>query len=298
MEKLPMFALSLLGAVMAVIGQRNLSAFHSVEKLPLASRIANAMVAYVRYVGKLFVPTKLAALYPIEWIPATTAIGAAILLLAVTAAAMRFRTAAPYFLVGWLWYLGTLVPVIGIVQIGSQAIADRYTYFSYIGLFIAIVWGAVDIARRARMPQPVLVVVAVAIIALFAATAARQVSYWKDSETLFTRTIDVTPPNALAEYSLGQTLEMTKPDQALPHLRRSIELVERAGGGVPKSQAQAHVGVGTALLMQARAASSGSEQERLVRESIVQNQRALSIDPNAPHAKNNIVLAERWLKKK
>jgi tetratricopeptide (TPR) repeat protein len=291
MEKLPLFALSIFGAVMAIVGQRNLATLQSVEAMPLAARVANALVAYVRYIGKLFVPVKLAVFYPIEPVSLPMAIGAAILLLAISLAALRFRKSAPYFLVGWFWFLGTLVPVIGIVQIGAQSIADRYTYFPYIGLFIAIVWTAGEIVRRVRILAPLGAIV----IALLATVAFHQVAYWKDTETLFSRTIAVTPPNPLAEYSLGQALEMTDHERAIAHLKRAIEIVERAPGSAPQWHAQAYVGIGTALLMKARNMSLGPPREALIRDAIAQNQHALSIDPNAPHAKNNIALAQQWL---
>jgi tetratricopeptide (TPR) repeat protein len=130
---------------------------------------------------------------------------------------------------------------------------------------------------------------------IFAAIAYRQVGYWRDSATLFTHTIAVIPPNALAEYSLGQTLEMTVPDRAIEHLRRAIDLVERARGAAPEWHAQAYVGVGTALMMKARPLPLGAERTSLINEAMAQFQRALAIDPNAPHAKNNIALAQQWL---
>jgi len=285
-EKLPLFALTIFGAIMAVVGQRSLATVQSVESVPLAARLANAAVAYLRYIGKFFVPVNLAVLYPMTPISAGVAIGAVVLLIAIAFAAFYYRNAIPYLFTGWFWFLGTLVPVIGIVQIGIQAIADRYTYFSFIGLSIIVAWA---IPRRLLLP-----VAAIAIVA-FSAIAFRQVRYWKDSETLFTHTIAVTPPNALAEYSLGQTLELTKPAAAVKHLRRGIELVEQMPNADPRWRAQAHVGLGTALMMRARPLPAGPQRSSEIRDAIAQFQRALAIDSNAPHAKNNIALAEQWL---
>ncbi|HMC21989.1 MAG TPA: hypothetical protein VKL19_09095 [Thermoanaerobaculia bacterium] len=290
-EKLPLFALTIFGAAMAVIGQKNLSAMQSVEVVPLAARLSNAAVAYVRYLGKFFVPVDLAVLYPLQPIAPAVAIGATILLIAISIAAFLYRKQAPYIFTGWFWFLGTLVPVIGIVQIGVQAIADRYTYFAFVGLSIAVVWGAM----RLGIPDRVLAAIASAVIVIFAAIAYQQVYYWRDSETLFTHTIAVTPANSLAEYSLGQTLEMTKPDRAIEHLRRAIQLVERARRSAPDWHAQAYVGVGTALMMKARPLPLGHERTSLINEAMTHFQRALAIDPNAPHAKNNIALAQQWL---
>ncbi len=294
-EKAPLFALTIFGAVMAVIGQRNLSAVQSMAAVPLGTRLANAVVAYVRYIGKMFLPVDLAVLYPLQPAAATAVIAATILLIALSIAAFRFRNSAPWFLTGWFWFLGTLVPVIGIVQIGTQSIADRYTYFPYIGLFIAVVWGASALARRAMMPESIQAATAAIIIIALAATAYRQVGFWRDSETLFTHTIAVTPPNALAEYSLGQTLELTDPDRSATHLRRAIELVERVPGSRRDWHAQAYVGLGTALLMKARPMPAGPQRTAIINEAVAYYQRALTIDPNAPHAKNNIALARQWL---
>src|SRR5581483_1793980 len=147
-------------------------------------------------------------------------------------AAFYFRDRVPSLFTGWFWFLGTLVPVLGIVQIGPQAIADRYSYFSYIGLFIAVVWGAA-VAPRMLVP------VAAAIIATLAIAAYHQVGFWKDSETLFAHTIAVTPPNPLAEYSLGQTLESSDTDRAAVHLQRAIALAERVPGSTRDWRAQA-----------------------------------------------------------
>lgn len=294
-EKLPLFALTIFGAAMAVVGQRNLAAMQSMQEVPLGDRLANAAVAYVRYIGKLFVPAKLAVFYPLQPVAATSAAAAAILLVAISVAAVVFRNRAPWLFTGWFWFVGTLVPVIGIVQIGAQAIADRYTYFSYIGLFLAIVWGAAALARRATIPESLAAAVAVTAIVILALIAYRQTGYWKDTETLFAHTIDVTPPNPLAEYSLGQALELTDPDRAIRHLQRSITLVESVPGSTKAWHAQAYVGLATARLMEARSMVPGSQRTTLIEQSIADNERALQIDPNAAHAKNNIALARQWL---
>jgi tetratricopeptide (TPR) repeat protein len=285
-EKLPLFALTVFGAVMAVVGQRNLTAMQSIETVPLGLRLSNAAVSYVRYIGKFFAPVHLAALYPMQPIPPALAVGAVILLLAISIAAFYFRNDMPWLFTGWFWFVGTLVPVIGIVQIGIQSIADRYTYFSFIGLSIAIAW---SIPRRALIPVAAIVTLA------FTAIAFRQAGYWRDSETLFAHTLAVTPPNALAEYTLGQTLEMTKPEQAIAHLRRGIELVEQMRGADPHWHAQVYVGLGTAIMMRARPLPPGPQRTAEINDAIAQFQRALAIDPAAPHAKNNIALAQQWL---
>jgi protein O-mannosyl-transferase len=285
-EKMPLFALTIFGAIMAVVGQRNLNALQSVETLPLASRLSNAAVAYVRYIGKFFAPIDLAAIYPMTPVSMSFATACALLIIAISIAAFLLRERIPYVFTGWFWFAGTLVPVIGIVQIGVQAIADRYTYFSFIGLSIAVVWA---IPRRLLVPIGAVGVVVLMVIAY------RQAGYWQDSETLFERTIAVTPPNPLAEYSLGQTLEMTKPVRAIDHLQRAIALVKDSKSTPPGWTAQAHVGLGTALMMKAYPLPAGSERTSLIQQALGEFQQALVIDPNAPHAHNNIALAQQWL---
>ncbi len=280
-EKLPLFALTIFGAIMAVVGQRNLNTLQSIETVPLATRLSNAAVAYARYIEKFLAPVDLAVIYPMQPIAVALAAAAAVFLVVISIAAFRFRTSAPWFFTGWFWFVGTLVPVIGIVQIGAQAIADRYTYFPFIGLSIALIW---SIPRRLLMP------IAAVVIVGFAAIAYRQVGYWRDSEALFEHTIAITPPNPMAEYSLGQTLEMTKPDDAIVHLQRAIRLSERRS----EWAAQAHVGLGTALMMKARPLPA-SQSKPLINDAIAQFQHALALDPNAAHAKNNIALAQQWL---
>ena len=285
-EKLPLFALTIFGAIMAVVGQRNLNALQSVETLPFASRLSNAAVAYVRYIGKFFAPIDLAAIYPMTPVSAALATSCALLILAISIGAFLLRERVPYVFTGWFWFAGTLVPVIGIVQIGVQAIADRYTYFSFIGLSIAIVWA---IPRRALAP-----VAAVAIVVLMA-IAYRQAGYWQDSETLFEHTIAITPPNPIVEYSLGQTLEMTKPVRAIDHLQRAIALVKDSKSTPRSWTAQAHVGLGTALMTKAHPLPAGPDRTSLIQQALGEFQKALAIDPNAPHALNNIALAQQWL---
>ncbi|HLJ74539.1 MAG TPA: hypothetical protein VKU62_08140, partial [Thermoanaerobaculia bacterium] len=237
-EKTPLFGLTIFGAIMAVVGQRNLQAVQSIAALPLTTRVSNAAVAYVRYIGKFFAPVNLAVIYPMEPIAAGLAIACALLIVAICVAAILLRDKLPHVFTGWFWFAGALVPVIGIVQIGPQAIADRYTYFAFIGLSIAIVW---SIPRKALIPAGALATVALAAIVF------HQTGYWRNTQTLFDHTIAVTPPNALAEYSLGQSQELTQPEEAIRHLTRAVQLSENSRTTRGEWVAQVHVGMGTAL---------------------------------------------------
>ena len=164
-------------------------------------RIANAIVSYAEYIGKLLFPAKLAIMYPYrQTLSPVTIVACAILLIAITIAALLLRKRAPYFTIGWLWFAGTLVPVIGIVQVGGQAMADRYSYIPSIGLTIAIVWLIADFVRNR------VAVVALASVALiaFAILTFIQTGYWRDTLTLFTHAVDVTPRNPTARKALGR----------------------------------------------------------------------------------------------
>ncbi|HKO56782.1 MAG TPA: hypothetical protein VJ276_12980 [Thermoanaerobaculia bacterium] len=306
-EKIPLFVLCVVGAIVAVIGQRNLNAVQTAEALPLGDRLANAVVAYAKYLGKLVWPTDMAAIYPMTTVSASATLGALAILVGISAAAWMLRKRAPYLLAGWLWYLGTLVPVIGIVQIGAQSMADRYTYFPYIGLFIGVVWGLHDLARpltRLRHPLPagrgegVVAYAGAVIVALLAIIAWRQTSRWESTETLFEHTLAVTGPNPVAEYSLGQELQVSDPDRAIPHLRRVIELADAALRANPlaprpESYTQAHVAIGTALLTKARDAKTPAERLALITAARTEYETALRLDPNAPHAARNIEIADQ-----
>ncbi|MEA2338233.1 MAG: protein O-mannosyl-transferase [Thermoanaerobaculia bacterium] len=294
-EKWPLFLLTIAGAFAAFLGQRSLDAVQSTTSLPMASRIANALIAYARYVGKLFVPTNIGLPYPLTAASLGDAIIPLLVIAAITIAVLLARRAMPWLAVGWLWFLGTLIPVIGIIAIGSESHPDRYTYFSYIGLFIAITFSA----RKLRIPNKALAAIGAVAVACYAVVAMQQLRYWKDSETHFTHTLAITQDNSVAEYLLGQAQQATKPDQAIPHLRRAIALTESLlrieGAKTPDWYPQAYVGIGTAMLTKARAMPQSPAREALIREAIIANRRALTINPNAAHAKNNIGVAMQML---
>jgi len=294
-EKLPFFALSILGSIAAYAGQKGIQSVSSTALIPIARRVANAFVAYAKYTGKMFLPVRLAVLYPLKPVDVAPALLAAALVVAITVAVFVLRKRAPYLLVGWLWFAGALVPVIGLVQIGGQAMADRYTYFAYIGLSIALAWGAMALPIEKRT----LAGIAVAVVAVFAAMAWRQTSYWKNCDTLFTRTIAVTGGNAIAEYSLGQYLQISDPPRALLHLQRAIDLgkgwADKGNNPLYGWFTQSHVAASTALLMEVRNMPPGPVRTAKLNESIAHARRAIEIDPHVAQAPGNIALAERVL---
>jgi len=204
-EKLPLLALSAAASVFTFLAQRNFGAVISLARIPFTQRAANAAISYVAYIGKALWPADLAVLYPQRSADSGWAFLAVILLIAVTALAWLWIEKRPYFAVGWLWYLGMLVPVIGLVQVGVQAMADRYTYLPMVGLSITLVWTVADLVGGRRELR---LVAAAAVILLIAFTVAsfRQTEYWKTSRSLFEHTLAVTKNNHIIENNMGVIL--------------------------------------------------------------------------------------------
>ena len=292
-EKLPLFLIAGGGIALAITGQRNLNAVQTTAVLPLGDRIANALVAYAKYIGKLLWPLDLAPIYPLTLASTGAAALALLLLAAITFAAWSVRKRAPYVLVGWLWFVGTLVPVIGIVQIGAASMADRYTYFPSIGLFVAIVWGLGDLLS----PRVAAIAGAIGVL-FFALLAFVQTSYWKNTDVLFTHTLAVTGPNPIAEYVLAQSVQVDEPDRAVLHFQRAIALTEaslRATPDSPKPElyAQSYVGIGNVDLAKAKLVSDAAEKQKLIQDAAAAYETAVRIDPNAGNAARNLQLARR-----
>jgi protein O-mannosyl-transferase len=215
-EKLPLVALSVGSSAITLIAQ---TAGNAVTALPLSLRLENAIVAYVQYLGKAFVPWPLAIFYPHQGyaLPAWEVASSLLLLAAISAVTVAQRKERPWLLVGWLWFLGTLVPVIGVVQVGAQAMADRYTYLPLVGLFVALAW-------TIRRPA-----VAGAALAACCALTLQQLGYWSSHEALFRHALAVTPDNAVGEGVLSEgLLREGKLDEALRHAQRSVELDPRS----------------------------------------------------------------------
>ena len=226
-EKMPLFFMAAASSAVTFLVQRTGGSVRSLETFPLWSRLGNAVVAYVRYVGMLVWPADLAIFYPHPGtsLPAATVFGAAILLVALSAAAISLRRSAPFFLVGWFWFLVTLVPVIGVVQVGDQALADRYTYVPFIGLFAAAAWGLPTLASRRRHGSVALRAAAAAALAALSLAAAAQARAWRNSEALFLHALKVTKDNYLAYNDLGQSYnEAGRPTEAMPYLLEAARI--------------------------------------------------------------------------
>lgn len=280
LEKVPFLILAGVASVVTVIGQG--TAIDSSEALPFPWRLANAVVAYGNYVVQMFYPVELAAFYPHPGSRlALWKIGFGALFLAVASGlALAGWRRRPYVLVGWLWYLGLLVPVIGILQVGSQAGADRYTYLPQIGLCIVLAWGVADLSRGWRHQRVVLVTGAFAVLAPLLLLAQAQTTCWRDSVSLWRHALASTERNARAHYNLGAALgRLQRYDEALPELASAV--------AIEPGYAEAHYNLGVALARLGRGA-----------EAIVHYQRAIALRPDMPEARNDFgsALAEqgRW----
>lgn len=244
LEKIPLLALSAASAAITLYAQRAGGAVGSTELLPLGMRVKNAIYSYFIYVEKAVWPSRLAVFYPHPegslglW----KVLGAFAVLAAATAVCWHFRERR-YLLVGWLWFLGTLAPVIGIVQVGRQAWADRYAYLPLWGLFVIGVWLLSEAAARISLNRAAQVAIALAVLLGYSVAAHQQMAYWRDSYSLFAHALRVTDANPIAEGNLGSALvEMRRPDLAVFHLERAIQLMP--------TLATAHYNLGTLLQRQ------------------------------------------------
>jgi tetratricopeptide (TPR) repeat protein len=269
-EKIPLLVLA--AASCAVTLAANHSGVRPLEPLPFAWRLANAAVAYVAYLGNMLYPVGLAVLHPAPKgpPPAWETVAAAAVLLAISTAALVLRRKCPYLLVGWLWYLGTLVPVIGLVQAGNEGMADRFTYLPQIGLAMALAWGGVQVAGAWPARRWALAAVAGLVVAGLMGCAWQQTRYWRDSETLWRRTLDCIPQNPMAHNNLGNALAARgRVDKAIFHYRKALEL--------NPDYAEAHNNLGLAL------AGRGE-----VDAAIDQYRQALELNPDIAEAHCNL----------
>jgi protein O-mannosyl-transferase len=274
LEKWPFFLLAAASCVVTFLVQYHGQAVMTLQRFPLHSRMANALIAYERYLGKTFWPSDLAILYPLpnhlSWIPALGLVGG------VSCLIWRTRRSHPYLLVGWLWFLGTLVPVIGLVQVGVAAMADRYTYFPLVGVFIMLTFGIRDLAGRWQIPKPAITVCAGLVLGSCLLLTASQLRYWRDSETLFVHVLAVTENNHVAHFDLGLALEQKG--------ELTAALAEyRAAEKLAPDMFQIHNNLGHLLNTLGRH-----------EEALAEYRQALLLDPTQPplHIGSGIVLAE------
>jgi tetratricopeptide (TPR) repeat protein len=203
-EKLPLFILAAADSVVTMLAQRAGNAVRTVTEVSLSARLENVFVSYVRYIGKALWPSRLAAMYPrpANSLPAWQTVGAVVLLLLISALVLRWRDRR-YLPVGWFWFLGTLVPMIGIITVGEQTMADRYAYLPFIGLFVAIVWTLDAAASEHRIAVVWRVGVALLGVFILGCLTHRQLGYWHDDETLWRHALSVTERNYMAHNNLA-----------------------------------------------------------------------------------------------
>jgi protein O-mannosyl-transferase len=269
LEKIPLFVLSIGSAVATLIAQRG--GIVQIEHLPLTWRAANAVSVYLIYIWQMVWPENLATIYPHPGrLPFWETASASALLVLVTAGAFTLRKRQPYLITGWLWYLIMLLPVIGLIQVGSQAHADRYTYLSQIGLYLAVTWGIVDLSRSFPYRREVLTVTAPVVIAVLAWRAWIQTAYWHDTERLWNRTFAVTKQNDIAHLNMGEyLLKSHRLDEAITQ----FEIVLASHPYQPDANFQ----LGSAFMEK-------GDLELAIRHF----ERTLKIEPDNPEAETNL----------
>ena len=274
LEKVPFFVLSLASSIITYMAQQKGGAVGSLQSFPLSARMANALVSYCGYIGKMIWPENLAVLYPHHgMLPTWQVIGAVFFLGITTFLIIRNVKRFPYLTTGWLWYLGTLVPVIGLVQVGVQAMADRYTYLPIIGLFIAIAWIVPDLLARWRFHRIALTVLVTCVIAALITVALFQIRYWQNSMTLFARALNVTKNNFVIETNMGASLaEQGRFGEAIAHYQEALR--------INPNYAAAHYNLGTDLLSRGK-----------LDEAIYHFRESIRIKPEHDNAQYNLGLA-------
>jgi tetratricopeptide (TPR) repeat protein len=268
-EKGPFFLLAAAGSVCAFLAQKSQGAV--MDFLPLNYRLETAVMAYARYLGKFLYPVNLAILYPhpINW-PLAGVWAALALFVAISVAVIVARRSRPYGVTGWLWYAGTLAPVIGVVQIGSQSLADRYTYLPGIGLIIILTWGVCDLAGGLPGKRLVLSSAATAVILACMGLTRHQISFWKDSGTVFGHAVAVTDNSYVARKSLADFYcTQGRTDEAMALYRQALKMYPNYEG--------AHLNLGAAL-----------NQTGQPNEAIEEFQRAIRLKPDDPSAYNDL----------
>ncbi len=277
LEKAPLFVLATVSCAATFLVQQAGGAVKSLDVFPLPIRFANALVSYVIYIRKFILPLDLAVFYPHPGMPPIWLVAVCLVLLfAVSVLVFRHRHRSPYLVTGWLWYVGTLAPVIGIVQAGAQSMADRYTYIPLIGLFVIIAWGVNDLAARWTYRRFVLIISASGILTAFTICTWSQVRYWRNSITLFEHAVAVTSNNNLAHYNLGNALvKQGKLDEGIANYLEAM----RIKPDHPDTY-NAHNSIGLALFRQGK-----------LNEAIAHYSKAIRLKPDYEQAHNNLGVA-------
>jgi len=269
-EKIPLFLLTVISCVVTFVFQKHGGAVQTLTNLSIGERLGNALVSYVRYLEKTFWPADLCILYPFENWQAWQILSAAAILIALCLASLWFGRKLPFLPVGWFWFFGTMIPVIGLVQVGDQSMADRYTYLPLIGIFIVLAWGIGEIVSGRKWNPAVVGSVTAAVLIACVVQTRDQLSSWRDSEKLFRRAIERTTGNDIAYNGLGQHYhELGQMKAAEENYRAALHWNPNNAG--------AHNNLGAVL------ASKGLIDEAMHHYTI-----ALQLDPNDADAHNNL----------
>ncbi len=275
-EKLPFLLPVIADSIVTYLAQRNGAAVMTLAQLSLGVRLQIALIAYGRYLLDTVWPLHLAVLYPLpnhfSWIHKAAVVATGFLLL-VSWSAWRIRTRHPHFIIGWLWFLGTLVPVIGLVKVGSMAFADRYTYFPLVGIFLAIAFGARDLAVQYPSLKKAIATAAILCLPACIALTENQIRFWHNSETLFAHTVAVTSDNPNALVNLGAALEMSG------HLPDALARYQ-AAAHLADDNVNAHFNIANVLVKLGR-----------VTEALPEFHRAITLDPTTANLHNGLGLA-------
>jgi protein O-mannosyl-transferase len=278
LEKVPLFALSFCFCIVAYVAQNSKNAVLTMTSLPLLERTANAVHSYGAYLWKMIAPVNLSCFYPLPATPHYTAVVASLFVCtALTVLALKAMRRMPYLFTGWFFYLGTLVPVIGFVQIGSQAMADRYTYVPFIGLFIIIAWAVPELLAGFRLQKHIMVSASLSVLLFFLMMSHAQAGYWKNSVTLFSHAAAVTANNDVAYLNLGVALAAQgRTDEAIASFNRALA-AKPFDSGV---QYDVYNNLGAALARQGK-----------TDEAISYYQKALLLSPELAEAHFNLAAA-------
>jgi len=308
LEKIPFFVLAAAASLVTLAVQKQGGAVITVEEYPLGDRVENVLISYCRYLGKMLWPTDMAVFYPHPgyW-PLMEVLLAGVFLFGISAVLFLGRHRYPFLLVGWLWFVGTLVPVIGLVQVGKQSMADRYTYIPSLGLLVLIIWGAHELAGRRRHQVMVLSRAGAAAVVLCIALTREQLGYWQDNETLFRHALDVTQNNCVAHNGLGVALARNgQINEAISEYREALRL--------DPDYADAHYDLGNAFFIKSQTDEAISEYREAIRlipedaaahnnlgnaldkkgridEAVSQLQTALHLKPDYAEAHYNLGMA-------
>jgi Tfp pilus assembly protein PilF len=277
-EKLPLFCLVAASMVITFIAQSHGGAVRTFVQVPVSLRLSNAIVSYAKYLFLTVWPSDLTLYYPFArtGVPAWQLLCAIVPLAVITTFAFRQARARPYLLVGWLWFVGTLVPVIGLLQVGGAAMADRYHYVPSIGLFVAFVFGLSDLARAFRIDRAAIGALTITVFSILACLTAVQIGRWRNSATLFQYTLSLTPDNRMIENNLGTILgESGRYDEAAAHFAKALQTKPDFLEVITDDDIRENLGL--LLARQGKAA-----------EAVEQLNEALRLNPNSAEAHNNL----------